>query len=176
MPKVYPYELKKSVVNFYKSELWDIKEALKIFNVSKSSIYAWIDLNKNNLLFETSNVRSDYERKINNEIETYVITYVTKKVSFIHKNLKRCIKKIFNVGISCSSVYRILEKHNITNKKIHKKFVPINKNIKKEVNELIKKVNIIGIDNVTSIDESSFDTHICPNNGWSKKGHRLKKF
>ena len=175
MPKVYPYELKKSVVNFYKSELWDIKEALKIFNVSKSSIYGWIDLNKNNLLLETSNVRGDYERKIYNEIEMYIITYVTKKVNFVHKNLKRCIKKIFNTNISGSSVYRILKKHNVTNKKIHKKFVPINKNIKKEVNELITKVSKIGVDNIISIDESSFDTHMCPNNGWSKKGNPIKK-
>jgi len=175
MPKVYSYELKKSVVNFYKSELWDIMNALKIFQVSKSSMYSWIDLDKNNLLLETSNVRCNYERKIYDEVEMYIVTYVTKKVNFVHKNLKRCIKKIFDIKISGSSVYRILQKYNITNKKIHTKFVPKNKNIKKEVKDLIEKVKMIGIHNITSIDEASFDTHIHPNNGWSKKGTPIKK-
>lgn len=175
MPKLYPYELKISVVKFYKSELWSIQYALEIFNVSKSSIYNYINLEKDNSLTESSNVRDNYERKISDEIEIYIVKYVTKKINFVCKNLKRCIKNIFNIKLSRSSIYRILKKHNITNKKIYNKYVPPKRNIKKEVKKLLKDVKEVGINNIVSIDESSFDTHIRPNNGWSKKGSAIKR-
>lgn len=68
MPKLYPYELKISVVNFYNSELWNIQNALEIFNISKSSIYNWISLYKDNKLCDAINVRTSYDRKINDEV------------------------------------------------------------------------------------------------------------
>ena len=86
--KIYPYELKKSVVNFYKSNIWSIDNALKIFNVSRSSIYAWIQLDKDFLLLEDSNIRNNYKKNINDEAEKYIVTYVTKKVNFNKKNIK----------------------------------------------------------------------------------------
>ncbi len=49
---MYSFEFKKSVVNFYKSEIWDIECAIEIFQISKSSMYNWINLDKNNLLPE----------------------------------------------------------------------------------------------------------------------------
>lgn len=93
MPKIYSHELKKSVINFYKSNIWNINDALQIFNVSKSSIYSWIKLDKENLLFIDLNVRCNYERKINDEIEKYIIVYVTKKVNFNKKNIKKILKR-----------------------------------------------------------------------------------
>ncbi len=175
MPKIYSHELKKSVVNFYKSNIWSIDNALQIFNVSKSSIYSWIKMDKENLLFKDSNVRCDYEKKINNEIEKYIVSHVTKKVNFNKKNIKRYTKRKFNISISKSSIYRVLKKNNITNKKIYKKIIPTNKNIKKEVTDLIIKVKEIGFDNIVSIDESSFDTHIRSTYGWSLKGLPINK-
>jgi transposase len=62
MPKIYSYELKLSVMNFYHSKYWKIKDAVYILNVSKSTIYNWIDLYKNNMLTQTTNIRTSYNR------------------------------------------------------------------------------------------------------------------
>ena len=175
MPKIYSYELKKSIINFNKSEYWHINRAIEIFNVSKSSIYSWIDLNKNGLLCEIPNIRSNYNRNINDEIEKYIVIYVTNRINFVYKNLKKCIKRLFNICISKSSIYRILKKNNITNKKIYKKIIPKNKNIKQEIKLLLSNVKQIGTKHIVSIDESSFDTHISQINGWSKKGSPINK-
>ncbi len=175
MPKVYSYELKIAIIKFYYSKFWNIKDAVKIFSVSKSCIYEWIKLYKNKLLTKSTNIRTTYERSINDEIEKYIVIYVEKRINFIHKNLKRCVKRIFNVNISKSSIYRILKKHNFTNKKIHKKYTLTKPNIVEEINILKNKVNDIGKNKIISIDESSFDTHICPLTGWSKKGTPINK-
>ncbi len=93
----------------------------------------------------------------------------------MYKNLKLCIKRIFNANISKSSVYRILKKHHVTNKKIYKKLTLTKKNIAYEIYELKNKVANIGTQNIISLDESSFDTHICQLTGWRKKGTRINK-
>lgn len=173
MPKTYSYEFKLSVINFYYSKFWNISDAIKIFNASKSIMYKWINLYKNKLLIRDTNIRTTYNRSLSNEVEKYIITYIEKRVNFVYKNLKSCIKRIFNTDISKSSIYRILKKHNITNKKIYKKLTLTKKNIVQQICDLKNKVKNIGIDNIVSLDESSFDTHICQQTGWSKKGTRI---
>lgn len=171
MPKIYTTDLKLSVINFYNSDLFTIENCTNIFNISKSSLYNWVNLN-----FQyTPNVRKPYCSKINNTVQKYIIEYVTKKIVFTIKKLRKCIKNVFNILVSKSSIYRILKKFNITNKRISQKIIPKNTNINGKVNELLKNVNLCGINNIVSIDECSFDTHMCPKYGWSKRGSLIKK-
>ena len=125
MPKIYSIDTKLSLINFYNSELFTIVNALYIFNISKSTLYNWINL-YNEQLLHVSNNRSTYKSKISPPIHKYIITYVTKKVSFNIKNLRRYIRNIFNVFVSKSSIYRILAINNITNKKFLIKLFLIN--------------------------------------------------
>jgi len=175
MPKVYSYELKIAVINFKNSSHWNINDAIKIFETSKSSIYEWINLHQNGLLVKESNIRKTYESKITLNIKKYVTTYVSKRITFNCKNLNRCIKNIFDVTISASSIYKILSNNNMSYKKIGKKIVPENRNIKEQIKNLKEEVKKYDSDKIVSIDESSFDTHICPTYGWSKKGESIKK-
>ena len=142
------------------------------FNISKSTLYNWINLYDKQLLY-VSNNRSTYKSKISPPIHKYIITYVTKKVSF--KNLRRYIRNIFNVFVSKSSIYRILAINNITNKKISNKIIPKKFNNSKIINKFKTHIKTINSDNIVSIDESSFDEHLIPFSGWSKKGHTIKK-
>ena len=164
-----------AVVNFYKSDLFTIESALNIFSVSKSSVYNWIKLDNKSVLITKSNIRDSYNSKIGIEIEKYIVMYVKKRCTFTVKNLRKCIIKIFNVTVSKSAIYLVLKNNNMTNKKISQKIVPKNRNIKKQINMLVNKINTYDSNNVVSIDESSFDTHMCPNYGWSKKGQSIKK-
>lgn len=175
MPKIYSFDIKIAVVNFYKTDLFTIENALNIFNISKSSLYNWIKLDNKSELVSKSNIRDSYKSKIGIEIEKYIITYVKKRCTFTVKNLRKCIVKIFNVIVSKSAIYLVLKNNDMTNKKISQKIVPKNRNIKKQIDVLINKINTYDSNNVVSIDESSFDTHMCPNYGWSKKGQPIKK-
>ena len=114
MPKIYSIELKLSVINFYYSDLFTIENTLSIFNISKSTLYNWVNLHKNNLLNLQSNIRTPYRSKITSNVEKYIVIYVTKRISFSIKNLKKCIKRIFNIFVCKSSIYRILKINNIT--------------------------------------------------------------
>ena len=175
MPKIYSLDLKISVIAFYNSDLFTIENCLYIFNISKSTLYNWINLNKQNDLQIISNKRNNYNSKITNEIQKYIITYVSKRNIFSTKNLRKCISRIFNVNISKSSIYRILKINNITNKKVTQKIIPKKINNKEKINELLQKVKLIDSNQIISIDESSFDTHMNPNYGWSKKGNKITK-
>jgi transposase len=175
MPKIYSYDLKISIINFNKSSYWDINEAINIFNVCKSTIYNWLNLYKINMLPVKSNIRTLYKSKISNEIEKYVIMYVTKRITFNKKNLNRCIKKIFNKTISTSSIYKILKQNNLSYKRIGKKIIPLNRNIENQIINLKNEVKKYDSNKIVSIDETSFDTHIRATYGWSKKGERIKK-
>lgn len=175
MPKIYSTCFKRSVVNFYNSDLFTIINALNIFDISKSTLYNWINLDKQNLLDSPSNIRCSYNCKITNEVEKYIVIYVTKRCIFNVKNLRKCIKRIFDISVNKSSVYCVLKKHNITNKKISQKIVPKKVNVSAKIDQLIEQVTKIGIDKIVSIDESSFDTHMRPKYGWSTRGTIIKK-
>ena len=175
MPKIYSYDLKIAIIKFNKSSYWNIKEAINIFGVSKSSIYNWINLCKTNILPIKSNVRIKYASKITIEIEKYVMMYVKKRITFNKKNLNRCIKNTFDKTISATSIYEILKRNNLSYKKIGKKIIPTNMNIDSEVNNLKKEVRKYDSNKIVSLDETSFDTHIRATYGWSKKGEPIKK-
>jgi len=171
MPKIISNDLKLAVINFYNSEFFNINNLFFIFNISKSSLYNWL----NNGIKQLINIRSKYNSYITNDIKNYIIIYVTKKSSFEMKNLRKSITKIFNVFVSKSSVYRILKENNITNKKINQKIIPKNTNLKNKTKIFLKNINQNPIDKIISIDESSFDTHMSSRYGWSKKGTSIKK-
>lgn len=175
MPKIYSYDLKISIINFSKSSYWNINKAIKIFNVCKSSIYNWINLNKLNMLQIKSNIRTMYKSKITNEIEKYVIMYVKKRITFNRKNLIKCVKNTFSKIISIFGIYKILKENNMSYKKIGKKIIPINRNIENQIIKLKKEVKKYDSNKIVSIDETSFDTHIRARYGWSTKGESIKK-
>jgi transposase len=138
-------------------------------------MYQWINLFKNNLLVRDSNIRTTYKSKITPEIKKYIVVYVAKRITFNVKNLNRCLKNTFNTTVSKSSIYRILKENNMSYKKIGRKIVPSNANIDEKIKNLKEEVKKYDSYNIVSIDESSFDTHIRPQYGWSKKGTPIKK-
>ena len=60
MPKLYQNDFKKSVINYYNSELFTITNYTNIFNSSLSSLYNWINEYKNDTLDTKNNIRIKY--------------------------------------------------------------------------------------------------------------------
>ena len=175
MPKLYSVDFKLSVINFYNSDLFTIQNTLAIFNISKATLYNWINIHNNGLSFNNSNFRKPYKSNITFQIHQYIIVYVTKRIHFSTKNLRKCIKRIFNVCVCKSSIYYVLKINNITNKQISSKILPSKQNNKSLISDLLKTVSVHDSENIVSIDESSFNLHMKPSYGWSKKGISISK-
>jgi len=153
----YCKTIRKLVCN-YKGKKIDIPY---LYGVSRSTYYNW----RNN----TSKIR----KKITPEIKCYMRSYVIKRVNFNYKLLIKSIRINFSISISKSSIYNILKQMNLTKKKINRRLVPSKKSDKK--NKFKNKIKPINLDNIISIDETSIDTHLSHNYGWSVKGKRIVK-
>jgi hypothetical protein len=83
----------------------------------------------------------------------------------------KLIKKKFSVSISKSSLYRILHNIKITRKKIRKKIIlKSKKNHNRDIKLFKKKIKSLISDKIICIDETSIDTYLSANYGWSKRG------
>jgi len=112
--------------------------------------------------------------KITPNIRAFIATYVCNSIVFNRFELIGEIKTKFEVSISKSSIYNILKSSNITRKKIYYRYIPTNKEKRKQqIKNFIDKVKKIPINNIVSIDETSVDTHINPNYGWNLSGKRI---
>jgi len=166
-------DLKKRILiahKFKKHKGYSVKHILDMYKISNGSLYNWIS--KQGSLF-TKTIR---RTKITAPIKCYIRAYVIRNVNFNRYKLIKLIKKNYNVLISVSSIYNILKQMNVTKKKIYKrnKFSSVQK-FKRAINEFKNKIANIDINNIISIDETSIDTHICHNYGWSKKGAIIVK-
>jgi hypothetical protein len=95
------------------------------------------------------------------------------------KNIRRLIKRVFNISIKKSSVYRILQKNKITHKRISVDRSPDCESIKKQKYEKLKKeLEIVTKipDNVIGWDESYMSPEKLKRMyGLSKKGIKVNR-
>jgi transposase len=171
----FPLCFKISVVKFYyNNPNIIIKDILHIFSISNGSLFNWINLYSSNQLTE----KKKYFKKplFSQDIFDYIRNFVIKKCTFDYKYLIRNIKRVFNINIAKSTIYKILKKLNITYKKFSKRFIMTNKKrFMQKKNDFIKFVKNINHNDIISIDETSIDTHICSKYGWNYKGHKINK-
>jgi len=173
MPKLYSFDFKKSVINSYLNLHYSVHSVLQIFHISKSTLFNWVNLYRNNLFSPVQNIRSFYNSKFS-AIKSFVQTYVLKRKNFKMFLLKRYIFSHFKCNVSSSSIYSILKQFKITHKKFSKH---INKNnSKSKLTDFFKQIKSIDSSKIISIDESSFDVFISPSYGWQRKGQKLYKY
>jgi len=169
----YPLIFKVNVVKCHKTKKYTVKELLLIFNISRSSLYNWLKLYNNDELIEKKKYIKVSKYTI--EIKDYICKYIIKKINFDCNKLIRLINNKFNIDSKKSKIYDILKERNITRKRIKIKTKICNKaKITKNKKDLAKKIKIIKKENIISIDESSIDTHINAQYGWSSKGSPIE--
>jgi len=168
----YPLILKMKVISCYLSDQYTINEIVSIFDICKSSIYNWINLYKKGDLHEKMKYKKN--SMYTDEIRKYICIYVIKRTNFDYKKLIRIIKDKYNIICKKSSLYKILKDHKITRKRVNIKTNFNKKGSNKKKKELLDTIKHIHKENIISIDESSFDTHINSNYGWSNKGSKIE--
>jgi len=146
-----------------------VKEIVKIFNVSKSFVYKLIISKqiinkkqiKKNTLINDKKINNFVEKSLNNN----GFTNIRSLIEPIKEKCGKMIKK--------TTLYKIVKKLKFSFKKA--KFTKNVKNnfIDKKRENIQKQVKKEGIEKMLSIDETGFNTNICVNYGWSKKGKIL---
>lgn len=167
---VYNFDLKKRVVENFLSKNTNTKETIKLFDISNGSLFNWVYLRKVDRLEEKRKRRS----KFTDEMKAYIKKYIIKRTNFKYQKLIDSIWKIYKIKMSKSSLYKIIKEMDLTKKKINKRFIFTNKKKRnQQIKEFKNKLKKKSIKDIISIDESSFDTHISHNYGWSEKGTKI---
>ena len=131
---MYSIDIIKSSINLYfklkkdniigKKRINYIKQT---FNVHINTLYNWIttyyNVDNNTFNFDGYKTKFKYNnKKINYDIETFIINSIDSNNNFNIKNIKNNITKKFNVKLSKTTIYHILHKHNLTYKNIIKTY------------------------------------------------------
>ena len=120
------------------------KNIKDIFNVSLSTVYNWLPKYITNI----KNISDLYKptikiSKITPEIEKFIVEITIKNKIERCKTIRKHVMNKFNINLSVKSVYNILRKNNITNKKVYRKINKLsieefNKKKKQCITKLLK--------------------------------------
>lgn len=119
--------------------------------------------------------------KINDAIEQYIIKRFTVDKNHDIKNVRRSIKRIFNMPIKKSTIYNVLKKNKITHKRVAVDRYPYSEKERKEKHTTLRKElsienNQYNNDNVISYDESYMSPEkLTREYGWAKSGHKAAR-
>ena len=167
---MYDSKFKLKVIDCKKNKKLTRTQLIDVYGISNGSLYNWYNQYKSNKLPKKVYKKS----KITADVKCYIMKYVMSKINFNRHKLIKLINKKYNVQISQSTLYKTISELNITKKKINNKIDYI-KRIKKH--QLIKnfknQLKNIPLKDIISIDETSIDTHITNNYGWSLKGKKI---
>lgn len=154
-----------------------IRENMKtIFNVSLSTIYTWLPKYITNL----TNISSLYKptqriSKITPEIEKFIVDITIKNKIERCKTIRKHVMNKFNVNLSVKSVYNVLRKNNITNKKVYRRINKLSiEEFSNRKESMYNKITEIGEENIISIDEMGIYLNDLPTYGWAEKGKKCE--
>src|SRR5271154_709660 len=92
----YSSDLKLRIIHLYCNKTYNVKQLTDIFNVSKSSIYNWINDYKSNKLTIKKQYIKPTSKYQNNDIRNIILVYVNQYPNFIYCELIKYIYKITN--------------------------------------------------------------------------------
>lgn len=173
----YSIDLKLRVVDAFLDKIYSISDIVKIFNVSKSSVYNWVNLFKSNQL----NPKCEYTKQFSNfrnpQIRNTISEYIKTNSNFIYSKLIAHIFDTNNISIKKSTLYNIINDLGFSKKvaNFKKVYTKTNKTLKTKTIDLSIKVKTISNNKIVSIDEVSFDTNIIHKYGWSQKNSPIIK-
>ena len=169
----YPLIYKKIVCDYYFANKGTHKvcDIIRLFKISNGTLYNWINKYKRDNL----NEKKSYVKisKYSLEVRNYVKLYVIKYCDFDYKKLIVSIKAKFKIKMSRSMLYSIVKELKITRKKFRTRIIPDKIKYANLIDKFKVKINDTDKDNIICIDETSINTHICSNYGWSLKGKHI---
>jgi transposase len=178
---MYEFYVIKSMIKdyiFFKENGIKIKHLFDKYTVSSAQFYRFLNKYKNDSrIFLPDNVHiireNNYKSnntKVTEDINSFIVTEITKNPIALSKEIKVKIYEIFGVTLTQNHISCILRKNNISYKKLQKqdKFVTTDKfDILRD--KLKKEIVSKDADNIISIDEVGFNLTDTPKYGRSRK-------
>jgi transposase len=139
---------KISIIKSILSGFINITQAAKINNVSRGTIYRWINLYKagKSLKIER-NPKAGAQEKISKNIQKkifHILTQLASKYGFetdlwTIRRLQQILKDLYGIEVAKMTVWRLLTKNGYTPKKAQKQYFEANLKDQKEWQKTIKK-------------------------------------
>lgn len=168
---MYSFDLKLRVINFYNSGN-SILHTSRIFQISKSTIHRWINLDHTNITKTYS--RHLNHSKITSPITSFILKLIVDNPFITASKIKYYLYKLLDFSISTTSIYKIIKNNHFTHKKISKQlFYKSLDDIYSQQSIFQSKVKNINMDDIICIDESYISYDIISNYGWNKSNSRL---
>lgn len=155
-----------------------VAERLKI---SIKTLYLWrkkyknIKSNKDINLEDIKKIDEQYKRKnynkiLNDDIKEYISEKIKNNPTFNSNKFIVELNKKFNINIHRNTLYKWLEKLNITFKRSKIKVVKDDEKTKQLSKNLASKIHILKEKDIISLDECSFSLGMFNQYGWNDKG------
>lgn len=168
---VFAFHLKAKAI-FQYAKLGSCRKVASNIGCSKSSISNWTkDINDYTNYIKSSSNRHSY--KINKTILETIRDSVTKNNFLKLNQIQSIIEETLGITLSLESIRKCLKIQKFSRKRIKKIVVKSKEyyqNLKNQREQFIKRIKSLQIDNIISIDESSFNKEMKESYGYSEIG------
>ena len=168
---VFSFHLKAKAI-FQYAKLGSCRRVASNLGCSKSSISNWTkDINDYTNYIKSSSNRHSY--KINKSILETIRDSVTKNNFLKLNEIQSIIEETLGITLSLESIRKCLKIQKFSRKRIKKIVVKSKEyyqNLKNQREQFIKRIKSLQIDNIISIDESSFNKEMKESYGYSEIG------
>lgn len=173
----YSYDLKIKIIDLHMKSSFPVDKLAKMFGISKSSIYSWLNSYKNANLSKHKKEYIKFNSKLRNiKLRNFIFSYIINNCNFLYQTLIFEIKNNLKITLQKSLLYNIINCLNLVKKiaKTKKVYGSSDKNLHK-LQTLKNYIKNIKNEDIISIDEVSFDTNIMHRYAWCKKGNSIVK-
>jgi len=154
--------MKALVQSVYFEGQWHVRDIAHFFKISLSTLYRWIHAPKQ----QRKQIRGR-KPSLSPEAHAWIKKHVIRYKQCQMDKMQTALFDKFQARVSSRTIYRSLKMQGVTCKKAH--FHAKAPDPRKLLDFSLYLKNIPS-SNIIALDESSFDTHMTPSRGWSRKG------
>ena len=172
MTKYNSEQIKQAIKAYYEEK--SLRKAAKKVCIPKSTIHVWVQrIGTRWIDKRRGSKKSNRKTKIARDVLMTMVKELfeerpTQSVLEVHQK----VRAIY--GCSMSSTRRAIKNLGLSRKRVSKILNPSTPEQIKRIQEFRKTVKEIPLEDIISIDESSFDSRMLPHYGYSLKGQRIR--
>ena len=168
MTKYSPEQIRKAIKAFH--TCGSLRKAQAQTGIPKSTIHVWVNQLGHRFVDKRkgrkNNRKCIYPKELIDMVKKLLEKQTTPIIS-VHQAVRA------KFGNSMSTTRRAIQKLGLTRKKVSEILVPKTPEQIEKIKEFRQKIITVPIDDIISVDESSFDSRMLSTHGYSKKGERI---
>jgi len=175
MYRFHSESLKLAVVKLYVESTLSVRDIARLFCIGGQSIYRWVKTYCSPASSSSSSsvlrcpIARGRPQKLTSFAQKEILRLITIRKTINWPKLAHLLDRKFNIFVHRSTIYRLLARNSISYKKAHFRGKRPDSSKMCIFQNAIERVSQSSI---VSLDEASFDTHIAPLYGWSRKGSK----